>query len=153
MKSAKSKSEWKSLVQDYQNSGLSRNRFCKENNIWPTTFIYLIKNMVLKTRLKRQVEPIAKSLKAWLNKEALNTRSTSKMGKVVSYTLGQWDKIMRYVCCPHLPLDNNSSERIIRHFLLVGKIGYSLEILKEPKPCAFFFSLIETAKANSLCIL
>ncbi len=43
MKSKRSTDEWKELVDNYRDSGLSNNKYCIENNLKPSTFIYWIK--------------------------------------------------------------------------------------------------------------
>jgi hypothetical protein len=43
MKSKKSHTEWKALVTQFKNSGLSMSRFSRENNLKGSTFIYWVK--------------------------------------------------------------------------------------------------------------
>ena len=43
MKSKKKHSEWKALVSQFKNSGLSMTGFSRENNLKPSTFIYWVK--------------------------------------------------------------------------------------------------------------
>ncbi len=43
MISKRTTEEWKELVDNYKDSGLSNNNYCIENNLKPSTFIYWIK--------------------------------------------------------------------------------------------------------------
>jgi len=45
----------------------------------------------------------------------------SLIGKAVSYTLGQWDKLIRYLDSPYLTPDDNACENAIRPFVLGRK--------------------------------
>ena len=49
------------------------------------------------------------------------------MGEAIGYALGQWDALTLFLTDPHLPIDNNASERALRvaalgrkNFLFVG---------------------------------
>jgi transposase len=51
-------------------------------------------------------------LKAWLwNLAALKTTS---IGNAAAYTIGNWDRLTRFVDDPRIPLDNNATEGGIR---------------------------------------
>ncbi len=36
------------------------------------------------------------------------------MGDAISYALGNWDVLTLFLTDPHLPIDNNASERALR---------------------------------------
>jgi transposase len=36
------------------------------------------------------------------------------MGEAIGYALGQWDALTLFLTDPHLPVDNNASERALR---------------------------------------
>ena len=72
------------------------------------------------------------------------------MGEAIGYALGQWDALTLFLTDPHLPIDNNASERALRvaalgrkNFLFVGtdEAGENL---------AGLYSLIATCEANGV---
>ena len=72
------------------------------------------------------------------------------MGKAVSYTLGQWDRLARYIEDGRLRPDNNLAENAIRPFVVGRKNWLFSGHPRGAKASAALYSLIETAKANKL---
>ena len=101
-------------------------------------------------RRKREIEPIAEDFKAWLDDKALKVRPGNNTGKGISYALGQWDKIIRYLDCAELTPDNNAAERSIKPFVVGRKNWLFSGSPTGANASALLFSLIETAKANDL---
>ena len=101
-------------------------------------------------RRKKEIEPITKDFKSWLDDKALKIRPESETGKAVAYTLGQWKKIMRYLDCAELTPDNNAAERSIKPFVIGPKNWLFSGSPGGANASALLFSLIETAKANDL---
>ena len=101
-------------------------------------------------RRKKKIEPIAKDFKAWLDDKALKVRPGNDTGKAISYTLGQWDKIIKYLDCAELTPDNNAAERSIKPFVVGRKNWLFSGSPTGANASALLFSLIETAKANDL---
>jgi transposase len=58
-------------------------------------------------RRKQEVEPILNDFFSWLKKKALQVPPSSLLGKAVNYTLGQWEKLVRYLDGPFLTPDTN----------------------------------------------
>jgi len=102
------------------------------------------------TERKKQAELVLSDFRKWLNKRANEVLPSALLGKAVSYTLNQWDKLIAYLDSPYLTPDNNVSENAIRPFVL-GRKNWLFN--KSPKgadsSCAMY-SLIETAKQNGL---
>lgn len=96
------------------------------------------------------VTPLLQDLKSWLDDKAVKVRPSSNTGKAISYTLGQWDKIIRYLDSPYLTPDNNAAERSIKPFVVGRKNWLFSGSPGGAKASSLFFSLIETAKANNL---
>jgi transposase len=72
------------------------------------------------------------------------------MGEAIGYALGNWDALTLFLNHPHLPLDNNASERVLRvaalgrkNFLFVGTDGAGANL-------ASLYSLIATCEANGV---
>lgn len=96
------------------------------------------------------VEPLLNDLKNWLDKKALVIRPTSNLGKAVTYTLGQWDKIVNYLKCPYLTPDNNAAERTVKPFVMGRKNFLFAGSTEGADAMCFYYSLIETAKLNGI---
>jgi transposase len=88
--------------------------------------------------------------KAWLDQEQPRHPPRGPMGEAIGYALGQWDALTLFLTDPHLPIDNNASERALRvaalgrkNFLFVGtdEAGENL---------AGLYSLIATCEANGV---
>jgi transposase len=88
--------------------------------------------------------------RAWLDAEHPKHPPKSPMGEAVGYALGQWNALTLFLADPHLPVDNNASERALRvaalgrkNFLFVGhdEAGENL---------AGLYSLIATCEANGV---
>ena len=88
--------------------------------------------------------------KAWLDAEQGRHLPKGPMGEAINYALGQWDALTLFLTDPHLPIDNNASERALRvaalgrkNFLFVGT-DHAGENL------AGLYSLIATCEANDV---
>ena len=103
----------------------------------------------LKRRLT-EVKPLLDDFKKWLDDKAQKVRPGSDTGKAIRYTLGQWDKIIRYLECAELTPDNNAAERSVKPFVLGRKNWLFSGSPTGANASALLFSLIETAKANDL---
>jgi transposase len=100
----------------------------------------------------RQTEskPILEDFKKWLSKKSLQTPPKGLLGKAVSYTLNQWDRLIGYIEDGHLTPDNNLAENSIRPFV-IGRRNWLFSGTPEgAEASALLYSLIETAKANKL---
>lgn len=99
---------------------------------------------------RKQVSPILGELRSWLAAKALHVPPQSNIGKAVTYTLGQWDKLIRYLDSPYLTPDTNRIENKIRPFV-VGRNSWLFSgSPRGATAAATLYSLIETAKANNL---
>jgi transposase len=77
----------------------------------------------------RQTESkaVMEDVKAWLEAEQPRHPPRGPLGEAIGYALGQWDALTLFLTDPHLPIDNNASERALRvaalgrkNFLFVG---------------------------------
>ena len=94
--------------------------------------------------------PAMEAFKAWLEAEQPRHLPKSPMGEAIGYALGQWKELTLFLTDPHLPIDNNASERALRvcalgrkNFLFVGN-DHAGENL------AGLYSLIATCEANGV---
>ena len=95
-----------------------------------------------------KARPILDEFKKWLDKRALQTPPKGLLGKAISYTLNEWEKLIRYLDDGLLRPDNNLAENAIRPFVVGRKNWLFSGSPKGAEASAAIFSLIETAKAN-----
>ena len=74
----------------------------------------------------------------------------SLLGKAVTYALNQWSFVIRYLEDGLLAIDNNAAERAIKPVVVGRKNWLFAHSVKGANASAILYSLIETAKANSL---
>lgn len=99
---------------------------------------------------KKTVLPILTRFRKWLDKKKLHVTPKSKLGEAINYTLGQWDKLTKYLDTPYATPDNNFCENAIRPFCVGRKNWLFSDTPQGAFASATIYSLIETAKANEL---
>ena len=97
---------------------------------------------------KRQQQPQLALMHEWLSSRSQSVAPLSGLGKAVSYALGQWDQVVRYLEHALLTPDNNAVENAIRPFVLGRKNWLFSNTPAGAHTSAGLYSLIETAKAN-----
>jgi len=70
----------------------------------------------------------------------------SSLGKAITYLLGLWAGLTRFLDNPCIPLDNNRTERGLRGVVLGRKNHYGSRSRRGTEVAALFYSLIESAK-------
>ncbi len=99
---------------------------------------------------QEEVKPILDDFKKWLCKKVTQTPAKGLLGKAVTYTLNQWDRLVGYLEDGRLQPDNNLAENSIRPFV-VGRRNWLFSGTPEgAEASALIFSLIETARTNGL---
>ena len=97
-----------------------------------------------------QSAPLMAAFKEWVDARALEVPPKSALGKALSYTLGQWPKLFRFLADPLLPAHNNVCENEIRPFA-VGRRSWLFQGNGVGATAsANWLSLIASAKANAL---
>lgn len=95
-------------------------------------------------------KPILDEFGEWLKMNALQTLPKSLLGKAFNYAVKEWPRLVRYLEDGRLRMDNNLAENAIRPFV-VGRKNWLFSGTPEgAQASAFFYSIIETAKANGL---
>jgi transposase len=97
-----------------------------------------------------RVVPLLDDFKSWLDEKAAKVRPTSAFGKALSYASSEWRKVSGFTESPHLTPDNNAAERAIRPFVVGRKNWLFSGSPRGANASCFFYSMIETAKANEL---
>jgi len=91
-----------------------------------------------------------KEFKEWLTKLKSEVPPSTQLGKAIEYSLGQWDKLVRYLESPFLTPDNNACENAIRPFVVGRKNWLFNKSPEGAKSSCGMYSLIQTAKQNGL---
>lgn len=99
---------------------------------------------------QQQAKPIIDKFKTWLDKTLLTTIPQSALGKALSYTCHQWQRLTGYLDNGAYPIDNNPAENAIRPFVIGRKNWLFSNSQAGATASANLYSLIETAKANKL---
>jgi transposase len=94
--------------------------------------------------------PLLREFKVWLDKSAQQTNPKSTIGEAVSYTLRQWEKLTTYTQHGQLCIDNNRAERAVKPFVIGRKNWLFSNTASGARASAILYSIIETAKANTL---
>lgn len=97
-----------------------------------------------------QVGPLLDRLRSWLERKRDQVLPSSALGEAVSYTLGQWPKLIRYLEDAALAPDTNACERAIRPFVVGRKNWLFSGSPRGAAASAALYTLIETAKINGL---
>ena len=94
--------------------------------------------------------PLLDEFNAWLDKSANQVPPRTAVGKAVTYTLGQWNKLERYLENGQLNIDNNRVERAVKPFVIGRKNWMFSNSANGARASAILYSIIETAKANGV---
>src|SRR5690606_34820992 len=94
--------------------------------------------------------PILDAYLAWLKQQRSRTLPKSKLGEAITYSLNQWEKLTAFLKDGRLEIDNNRSERAIKPFVIGRKNWLFANTPRGAKASATIYSIIETAKENSL---
>ena len=102
------------------------------------------------TERQQKARPLLDQFKAWLDKSVNQVPPKSAVGKAIAYSLGQWEKLERYLENGHLQIDNNRAERAIKPFVIGRKNWLFANTANGANASAVLYSIVETAKANGL---
>ena len=89
--------------------------------------------------------PMLDEFHGWLMKLQDQTPPQGLLGKAVNYTLGQWDRLERYVQHGMLRPDNNLAENAIRPFVIGRKNWLFSVTSRGAQASAALYSVIESA--------
>ena len=97
-----------------------------------------------------RARPLLDSLKQWLDETLTKLSRKSDTAMAVRYALGRWDALLRYVDDGCIEIDNNAAERALRTVALGRKNYLFAGSDAGGERAAAIYSLIGTAKLNSL---
>ena len=98
------------------------------------------------TKSKEKLQAIHEWLQA--NKETF--LPNSKSSKAIEYLINNWTYLNNYIKDGRLEITNNLAERTVKPFVIGRKNWLFANTTKGAKASAMLYSLIETAKANSI---
>jgi len=102
----------------------------------------------LLTVRQTEAKVILAEIKSALNEYKDQTLPKSPMGKAITYTLNQWDALIRYVENPMLSIDNNISERTLR-MVVIGRKNYMFAGSEAGAwRASIIYSLVASCKLN-----
>jgi transposase len=99
---------------------------------------------------KDKSAPIMQALKQWVDKLLPGVPPKGALGKALSYTTSQWEKISRFLEYPDMPVDNNYCEQQIRNFVTGRKAWVFCDSKLGATASANLYSLVMTARANDV---
>jgi len=99
---------------------------------------------------KKQALPILADLRRWLDVKVLQVPESLLLGKAVKYARREWPKLLRYLDSPYLTPDSNAVERSLRPFVIGRRNWLFSGSPRGAHASATLYSLIETARANSI---
>ena len=97
-----------------------------------------------------QAKPILAEIKTLLDEYKMQVLPKSPIGKAVTYSLNQWEALLRYMDDPILEIDNNLSERTLR-MVVLGRVNYLFAGSEAgAKRAANIYSLVASCKLNEI---
>ena len=99
-----------------------------------------------KAESKPLIDKIRTCAEAW----SLEVLPKSSVGKAVSYMLNQWKPLNAFLEDSSLPLDNNASERAMRHVVIGRKNWMFAGSESGGHRAAIIYSVVATCKQNEL---
>jgi transposase len=103
----------------------------------------------LATRIERS-RPLLDAFKAWADAQRRRVSGKTALGKAFNYALGRWDELICFATDGRLSIDNNLSERLLRGVAITRKNFMFVGSDRGGDRAAIFYTLIESAKLNSL---
>ncbi|HZH72599.1 MAG TPA: IS66 family transposase [Mariniphaga sp.] len=93
---------------------------------------------------------ILEQIKDALTNPGMTIVPQSRTSKAINYTLGHWDRIVRFLERGDLPIDNGVDERVIRD-LAIGRKNW-MQVMSDEggKRMAILYSIIATCKLNCI---
>lgn len=109
-----------------------------------------VTGVALVTHRDAQVRPVLKEFLAWLQDAAGKVPPSCLAGKAINYTLNEWERLLVFLDHAEVTPDNNRCENAIRPFVVGRKNWLFASTVSGAEASAFWYSVVETAKANGL---
>jgi len=89
-------------------------------------------------------------LKRWLDLNYPLVLPKSPIGRAIKYTLDYWDGLIRFLDDGRLEIDNNSTERMIKIFVMARKNFMFSDTTNGADALGVHFSMVLTAQLHGL---
>ena len=99
---------------------------------------------------RTQSARVIEAIRLWLVEQAKTALPQSSLGKAIGYAQSLWPGLTRFLGNPQIPIDNNSTERVLRGVAVGRKNHYGSRSIRGTEVAALFYSLIESAKLSGL---
>ncbi len=164
--------QWKTIIQDRNNTNLTVDEYCKQNGLSRNSYFYWLRiireevaaiyhtdNMYKGTSPKeildnrqQSVKPLVDAYFAWVKEMSANPGldQSSAIKAALNYSLNQEQYLKTFLTEPEVPLDNNDAERSIKKFCVGKHSWHIIESKNGAKASAMMYSIAETSKANGL---
>lgn len=96
-----------------------------------------------------KAKPVFLELEAYLKEQAIRLPKEFGVGKPIQYALNRWEKLRPYLQHGEIYIDNNFVENAIRPFVIGRKNWMFSGSPRGAEATAFWFSFLETCKANN----
>jgi transposase len=110
-------------------------------------------NLSFEQRKKLRLEqsfPVLQELEKWMKEQLPDVLPKSSIGQAITYTLGLWKRLTRYIENGQVEIDNNLIENSIRPVAL-GRKNYMFAGSHEAaKQAAMIYSFLGTCKINNV---
>ena len=83
---------------------------------------------------------------------SINAQPGSLLDKAVNYAKNSWDELFTYREYGYLEISNNLAERAVKPFVISRKNFLFSKTENGALASGLLFSIIQTAKANGLCV-
>jgi transposase len=121
--------------------------------------IYMIENELREEELpdtefvrerRRRVAPVLRAMRKWMIALSNSVPPKSLLGQAISYTLDEYQRLVRYLKFAFVTPDNNVAENSVRPFV-VGRNNWLFNNTPlGAHASAGMYSIVETARANGL---
>ena len=112
-------------------------------------FAEMSPEMRYKARLEHS-KPLLEAYKTWLQTTQKKVTAKSGLGSAITYNLNQWNYLESFLKDGRLEITNNRAERAIKEFVIGRKNFLFSTSVKGVVASQVLYSIVETAKANSL---
>jgi transposase len=96
------------------------------------------------------IRPMLEQLKQWVEQESIKVLPKSAIGKAMNYFQNQYHKLIQVTADPHLQLDNNLIENMIRPLALGRKNYLFAGSHRAAQHSAILYSFFASCKANNV---
>jgi transposase len=117
------------------------------------TIEHRLKDASFTERYEKRLElskPLLDEFYTWLIRQRQHTLPKSTFGQAITYCLNQWDVLNTFLLDGRLEIDNNSTERSVKNFVIGRKNFLFSNTPRGAGGSAIMYSIIETAKENNL---